>query len=84
MNTKYALHARFGNPVVHLEDICEEFFGISPKTAKQKAISQVLPIATFRLDDSQRCPIMVDVSDLGDYIDKRRELALADWRMVHG
>ncbi|MGD8121166.1 pyocin activator PrtN family protein [Vibrio sp. TRT 2004] len=71
MNTKYALHARFGTPIVALGDICEEFFHINAETANGKANSQSLPIPTFRMEDHKRSPFMVHLDDLADLIDLR-------------
>lgn len=37
MNTTFALLARFESPTVELKQVCQEFFGITPKTAEQRA-----------------------------------------------
>lgn len=79
MNTKYALHARFGTPILALCDICEEFFHINEDTAKGKANSQSLPIPVFRMDDNKRSPFMVHVDDLAELIDLRRQGALTEF-----
>ncbi|OEE30755.1 hypothetical protein A1QO_15600 [Vibrio genomosp. F10 str. ZF-129] len=79
MNTKYALHARFGTPLLALSDVCEEFFHINEDTAKGKANSHSLPIPVFRMDDNKRSPFMVHVDDLADLIDLRRQSALKEF-----
>ena len=82
MNTAFALMARFESPTVKLKDICEEFFGIQPKTAEQKAKGQDLPVPTFRLRDSERSPSLIKVSDLADFIDKNHAIAKSDWLAI--
>lgn len=82
MNTQFALMARFESPTVHLKEICEEFFGIKPKTAEQKAKAQSLPVPAFKLIDSERAPTLVNVSDLAKHIDTQRELAAKDWELI--
>ena len=84
MNTKYALHAVFEKPVVKLEDICEEYFGITYRTAMIKVNSGEFPVPTFRQEDSQRSPILIHVDDLADYIDKRLSEARKEWNSVRG
>ncbi|CCN48924.1 conserved hypothetical protein [Vibrio nigripulchritudo MADA3029] len=83
MNTNFALLARFGSPTVPLKEICNEFFGITPKTAEERAKACDFPIPTFKLRESQRCPTMVKVEDLAQYIDKQYEVAQKEWQMVN-
>ena len=83
MNTNFALLARYQTPVVELKEICEEFFGIKPKTAEQKVKACDFPIPTFKLRDSERSPTLVKVEDLASYIDKRYEEAESTWQQVH-
>ncbi|CCN85493.1 conserved hypothetical protein [Vibrio nigripulchritudo SFn27] len=83
MNTNFALLARFGSPTVQLKEICNEFFGITPKTAEERAKACDFPIPTFKLRESQRCPTMVKVEDLAQYIDKQYEVAQKEWQMVN-
>ena len=47
MNTRFALLARFENPTVELKQISQEFFGITPKTAEQKAKGCDFPRSYF-------------------------------------
>jgi len=82
MNTKYALHAMYGKPVVELSLVCSEFFGINKNTAYQKANHQAFPIPTFRLDNSQRSPFYVNLDDLAEHIDKRKQEAMDEFKQV--
>ncbi|WP_028115898.1 pyocin activator PrtN family protein [Ferrimonas senticii] len=83
MNTRYALHATFGKPIIELSAICQSYFGINLRTAYLKANAQSLPIPAFRMDNSQRSPFFVNVDDLADYIDRRMAEAKAEFDSVH-
>jgi hypothetical protein len=83
MNTNFALLARFETPVIELKLVCEEFFGIKPKTAEQKVKGCDFPIPTFKLRDSERSPTLIKIEDLADYIDKRYSAAQNEWKQVH-
>ncbi|NVJ59787.1 MAG: pyocin activator PrtN family protein [Gammaproteobacteria bacterium] len=84
MNTNFALLARFESPTVELKQISQEFFGITPKTAEQRAKACDFPVPTFKLRDSERSPSLVKIEDLAAYIDKRHEAAKHDWLSVNG
>nr|WP_229648360.1 pyocin activator PrtN family protein [Vibrio sp. 10N.261.54.E10]MCC4892225.1 pyocin activator PrtN family protein [Vibrio sp. F13] len=80
----FALLARFESPTVELKAVSQEFFGILPKTAEQKAKAYDFPVPTFKLRDSERSPTLIRVEDLAMYIEKRYELAKTDWQSVNG
>ncbi|CAH6783809.1 Pyocin activator protein PrtN [Vibrio chagasii] len=84
MNMHFALLARFESPTVELKAVSQEFFGITPKTAEQKAKACDFPVPTFKLRDSERSPTLIKVKDLATYIEKRYELAKTDWQSVNG
>lgn len=84
INIAYALHLRFGSPVVELRHISEEFFGVSPKTAQQRVNACEFPIPAFRMEDSQRSPSLVRIDDLASYLEKRYEAAKTEWLSVRG
>jgi hypothetical protein len=79
MNTAFALLARFETPALKLEDICEEFFGLSRDKAYQRAATNELPVPTFRVADSVKAPRMVHVDDLAKLIDERRAAERLQW-----
>lgn len=83
MNTSFALHARFGTPVVPLADISEEFLSLTSKTAIQRARAERLPFPTFQMRKSERSPLMVKLTDLADYIDSQYEQARKEWERVN-
>ncbi|RZQ53040.1 pyocin activator protein PrtN [Pseudoalteromonas phenolica] len=84
MNMTFALLARFNNPVVPLKEVCQEFFGINPKTAEQKAKAGTLPVPTFKMRDSERAPTLVNISDLGEFLELRYQQGREQWDRVNG
>ncbi|WP_082300983.1 pyocin activator PrtN family protein [Photorhabdus luminescens] len=73
MNTTFLLMAEFETATIPLSDIAERYLGMKPATAEQKASLGLLPLPTFRCNDSQKSPRMVHVSDLAELIDKKRK-----------
>lgn len=65
--------------VVRLEEICNKYFGLNYDTAKLRAGQQALPVAAFRLGDSQKLPYMVNLEDLAFYIDSVTAKANQKW-----
>ena len=83
MNTQFALLARFGSPTIELKQVSNEFFGITPRTAEQRAKACDFPVPTFKLRDSERSPTLIKVEDLASYIDKRYQAAREEWESVN-
>lgn len=83
MNMTFALLARYNTPAVALKDICKEFLGIEAKTAEQKAKACTLPFPTFKTRDSERSPSMVNVQDLGNYLQQQYESGKKEWERVN-
>lgn len=73
MNTMFLLMAEFEKVNIPLSDIAEKYLGMRPSTADQKATEGKLPIATFRIGNTQKAPRLVHVQDLADHIDKQRK-----------
>ncbi len=84
MNTEFVLYARYQKPYVHLEDICEEYFNLCAKKAKQAAVSQQLPVPVVRMSDSRKAPYMVRLKDLAEYLDNRHQMYSDTWEMIKG
>ncbi|WP_087024458.1 pyocin activator PrtN family protein [Thaumasiovibrio subtropicus] len=83
MNTNFALLARFGSPTVELRNVCQEFFGITPKTAEQKVKACDFPVPTFKLRDSERSPTLIKIEDLAKHIDECYAAAKHEWQQVN-
>jgi len=73
--------AEFQTSEIRLERVCEKYFGLSPRKAKQKAGYQDLPLPVFRTG-SQKSGWLVSAKDLADLIDKRRDEAEEVWRKL--
>lgn len=71
--TLFMLMAAHGGPTVALDDISQQYFGMSPRTAQAKATAGFLPVTAFRA--SQKSPYQVHLADLAAYIDTKREEA---------
>jgi hypothetical protein len=74
-----ALAARFGGPAAPLADVCQTYFGLDYKAARERAAANRLPVTTFRLTDSQKAPLMVHITDLAAYIDATHAAARKEW-----
>ncbi len=71
MKTQFALLARFGTPVIHLNDVSEEFFGMKIRTAQTKVLAGEFPIPTFRLSELKGAPHLIHLDDLASFIDEK-------------
>ncbi|MBP1131320.1 hypothetical protein JOE25_002900 [Serratia sp. PL17] len=75
MNTMFLLIAEYEKSNIPLSEIAEPYLGLKPSTAEQKAAEGKLPIATFRVGNTQKSPRLVHVEDLAALIDQRRKEA---------
>lgn len=73
LNTLFLLIAEFNTATVPLSQISEKYFGLAPRTAKDRATANRLPITAFR--ESQKSEYLVSVIDLANYIDEKRKEA---------
>lgn len=77
--TELLLLMKHESPAIPLEAVCEDYFGCSKATAKQRARAGTLPIPAFRLGESQKLPWMIHLKDLAGFIDTRYESARNEW-----
>jgi hypothetical protein len=75
MTTLIFLMAEYETASVPLSKICEKYLGIQPSTAESKAAKGLLPLPTFRLNESQKSPRLVHLTDLAELIDRKRKEA---------
>ncbi|WP_336062661.1 pyocin activator PrtN family protein [Serratia sp. 201] len=75
MNTMFLLMAEYEKSNIPLSEIAERYLGLKPATAEQKAAEGKLPIATFRVGNTQKAPRLVHIEDLATLIDQRRKAA---------
>ena len=76
--TKYLLMAEFGKSTVDLEEICDAYLDMGFRKAMEAFNNGTLPVAAFRLRDSQKAKVKVCIEDLARLIDERRAQAEAE------
>ncbi|EHY5638079.1 pyocin activator PrtN family protein [Escherichia coli] len=82
MNTLFLLMAEFNTPNIELSAVSQKYFGMSPATAEAKANACKLPVPTYSIGTSQKAKRCINIQDLAEYIDKRREEGRAEWERV--
>ena len=60
---------------VKLADIAESRLGMSPQEAVRQHSLGKLKVPAYRLNDSQKCPLEVRITDLAELIDKSAQAA---------
>ena len=83
MNTLFLLMAQYQKPVIPLTDVCQDYFGMSPTTAKKKATAGLFPIPVTRMGSSQKSLLTVHIADLAEYIDRQAEVGRYEWRAIN-
>ena len=76
--TEEMLLTKYGE-VIRLEAICDLYFGVGIKNARQLAALNLLPIATFRARASAKAPLLVRAADLAALIDEAADKANRSW-----
>lgn len=79
MNTLFLLAAQYNKTLIPLDDICDEYFGLSRKAAYQAASANALPMPVVRMRDSGKCCWFVHIGELAAYIDRRLAEAKKEW-----
>lgn len=79
MNTAFLLMAQYERTALPLNEISEEYFGLSPEEANRRAKLNRLPVPTFQLVQSQKSPRLVHIEDLAKHIDTQRSEARTSW-----
>lgn len=80
MNTVFLLMAEYGTSQIPLSVVAEKFLSISPSWADKKANLGELPFPTYR--DNQKSGRLVHISDLAEWIDKKRETAKKEFNQL--
>jgi len=78
----FFLMAEFNTPNIELSVVCQKYFGMSPATAEAKANACLLPVPTYRVGTSQKAKRCINIQDLAEWIDQRREEGRAEWEKV--
>ncbi|MEQ5208694.1 pyocin activator PrtN family protein [Proteus sp. fly-1067] len=80
MNTVFLLLAEYETSQIPLSVVAEKFLSISPSWADKKANLGELPFPTYR--DNQKSGRLVHIVDLAEWIDKKREVAKAEFKLL--
>ncbi|WP_354624589.1 pyocin activator PrtN family protein [Psychromonas sp. MME2] len=82
-STYFALMAEFGTGTVPLASVCEKYFGLNEAQAQRRARNHQLPLPIFRGAKSQKSPMLVNISDLAQHLDKMRAEAESEFIAVN-
>ena len=77
--TEIQLLAILKAPAVPLNEVCDRYLGLGTAHAMREAALNRLPFPTFRLTQSRKAPVMVNISDLARHIDNQHECAKRSW-----
>lgn len=66
-------------PAVQLQAITEHYLSLSWEAAMKQARTNRLPIPTFRMRDSRKAALLVKITDLAAYIDRKAEESRVQW-----
>jgi len=85
-STSFLLLAQFqGKTIVPLEEVQKAFFPhLSVEKLLRKALRGDLPLPIVRIERSQKSARGVHLSDLAEYIDKRRDAAIKECKQLCG
>ncbi|MFK0569650.1 pyocin activator PrtN family protein [Endozoicomonas sp.] len=83
MDITFALLARYKSPFVALEEVCEDFFKVSPRKTKLLVASGEFPIPVTRTTSSQKAPYLIKVDDLAKYLDECYASSRDEWERVN-
>lgn len=61
--------------LIPLDEICEKWFGVTPKIARRKAALGTLPVPAFRLSGTRRGPLFVSKAALDQLVADRQAKA---------
>lgn len=86
MNTAFLLMAKYdGQPVIPLDVVCRDFFShLTPQKLVVKVDKGEINLPVMRIETSQKASKGVHVSDLAEWIDKRRAVAQQECRALSG
>lgn len=82
MNTAFLVLAEFEAAEIPLEKVCEQYFGLTLKTAERKANSHNLPVPFYK-KHGQKSKFYCRSIDWAEYIDRQAEQAKSEWKRVN-
>lgn len=85
INSFHALLIRYGSPVVPLETIVNDFFThMKIEDANRRANKLDLPFPVFKSENTKKAKWMVNLVQLGAYLDQQSQIALQDHKAMNG
>ncbi|QND53483.1 Pyocin activator protein PrtN [Phyllobacterium sp. 628] len=86
MNTAFLLMAQYdGAAVIPLEKVCRDYFShLTPVQLARKATEGGIDLPVVRIEGSAKAAKGVHLTDLADWIDKRREAAKKECDQLQG
>ncbi|TBB28157.1 Pyocin activator protein PrtN [Rhizobium ruizarguesonis] len=84
-STLFLLFAQYGGKaIIPIEDVCRDYFNhLTPEKFLRKVGTGEIVIPVIRAETSQKCQKGVYLQDLADYLDRRRDAALKEFRQLH-
>ena len=85
-NTAFLLMAQYnGAAVVPIESVCRDYFRhLTVEKLLRKILAGQIALPILRMELSQKSARGVHLSDLANYLDKRREAALKECQQLCG
>ena len=85
MKTSFILLAQYETAVVPLDLVCRDYFQhLTPANFARKSLAGEIPIPVLQIESSQKASRGVHITDLAEYIDRRREVAATELEKIHG
>ena len=85
-NTAFLLMAQYnGAAVIPLETVCRDYFRhLTVQKLLRKILAGQIALPVLRMETSQKAARGVHLSDLAEYLDKRRTAALKECQQLCG
>lgn len=86
VSTSFLLMAQYGGrAIVPLDEVCRDYFAhLTPDKLVRKVAAGDIRLPVVRMEASQKAAKGVHLSDLADYLDKRRDDARRELSAISG
>ncbi|MCH5550609.1 pyocin activator PrtN family protein [Pseudomonas syringae pv. syringae] len=86
MNTLFLLMAQYeGQAVIPLDRVCSDYMHLTVEKFKRKRLDGEIDLPVVRLGaNSQKAALGIHLKDLAEYIDRQREKAAREQRLLIG
>lgn len=83
-STAFLLFAQYGGrAVIPVETVCQDYFShLTPDKFLRKAGNGEIALPVVRVETSQKCQKGVHLQDLADYLDRRRDAAVKEFKQI--